>query len=288
MQEFLVVFKKELREIVRTKKLYIFLSISLGLVAFAFLMLGLLQLLGNMAGLELGSELAQVFKLTYANAASVFTSFFCSYFVIVVVIMLRNYMSKEVKEKKWLLPLQSGIKPQYLVIARLLAITLTILLCIVAACALHFVLCLILCKPNEIFVGMDPETGNFLFDALTKSECIKNTLYSYGMLIVYLLFITMLTLGLNAVIKKPSAVVGIMLLLVIVLETVLSSITITAGAFSATLADFTPFLFSSQAAAKTAVHWSCWLTSSLITAGLIALMVFLSLMLVKVKGEKIK
>ncbi len=288
MQEFLVVFKKEWREIMRTKKFYIFLSISLGLVVFAFLMLGLMQLLTSIDGLELGEELSHIFSLSYANATSVMASFFATYFALVIIIMLRNYMRKEVKEKKWVLPLQSGIKPQYLVIARLLAITLNILLCTVAAFALHFILCLIFCKPTEVIVGADSETGNLMFAALSKGESIANTLYGYAMLLIYIMFITILTLGLNAVIKKSSAVVGIMLLLIIVVESVLSSITITVGSVAITLSDFTPFLFSAQASLKTAVHWSCWLSASLITVGLIALMVFLSLMLVKVKGEKIK
>lgn len=288
MREFLVVFKKEWREVVRTKKLYIFLGISIGLVVFSFLILGLLQLLASIEGLELGAELMQVFSLTYANATSVMASFFATYFVIVIVIMLRSYMSKEVKERKWLLPLQSGIKPQYLVIARLLAIVATILICALAAFALHFILCLIFCKPSLNFIGIDLDTGNMLYSALSVGESIGNTLYGYAMLLIYILFITILTLGLNAVTKKPSAVVGIMLLAVIVLETVLSSITINIGTVEFSLASFTPFLFSAQAMTKTAVHWSCWLSASLITAGLIALMIFLSLMLVKVKGEKIK
>jgi len=79
-----------------------------------------------------------------------------------------------------------------------------------------------------------------------------------------------------------------MLLLVIVLETILASITVTINGTPTTLESFTPFLFAMIIMPGTVVHWSCYLSASLTTVLIIAGMISYSLFAVKIKGEVIK
>jgi len=47
-------------------------------------------------------------------------------------------------------------------------------------------------------------------------------------------------------------------------------------------------MVSSAAITKATLPWVCWLSAGLTTAGIIVLMIFLSLCAIKIKGEKIK
>ncbi len=286
MSEFFAVFKKEIKEIVRTKKLWLYGGLALAIVVFVFLIMGLMQALLSTPGLEIDEAIKQTFSLTYGSVTNMFCSFLAGYFVIAIIIFLRNYMSKEVKEKKWILPLESGIKPQNLILARLLAITLTIMSCVLLSILLHFVLCLIFCKPNNL-IDFDAE-GNIIVTQISKGESIATTLYNYAMIFVYILFFTIVILGINSATKKPALTVIIGLLLILVVDTILSSVSIKVGGVLTSLQSYTPFAFEAQALAKSSLHWSCWLSASLTTVGIIIAMVFLSLSSMKIKGEKIK
>lgn len=285
MKQFSEVFKKEFKEIVRTKKVYIFLAISAGLVAFTFLVLGLMKLIIDYSNADIPLNVKNMFELSYGNAAAYFISMFTTYFVIYLIIILRNYMSKEIKEKKWVLPLECGIKPQNLVLARMLAITLNIILSVVVAVVLHLILCLILCKPDVI---VKTEGTEIITTQLTKGQSISNNIVNYIELLVYIIFITSIILGLGAITKKQSIVIGVTLLLILVVDIVLTGVTIKIDGVSTTLEAFSPFLFAAPKLVGQTIPWSCYLSASITTVGVIVAMVVGSLFAVKIKGEKIK
>ncbi|MCL2771284.1 MAG: ABC transporter permease [Firmicutes bacterium] len=249
---FAACFKKEVMENLRTHKLLIFVGIGVGIVLFAFITLlmmwGINELVEDFD--EFG-QIMQMFDLNYMSSTMMFTSYMITYLTIVAVVLFRNLISKEIKDKKWILPMQAGINSRNIILARILVNLLTVLVAIAICCLLHFALTMAICKPLDVTKdGWDHLVGQF-----GAGEQIGTMFLSYLFMMLAIVFYCIITIALNAMTKKQWLAILIPLFILMVIETVFNMVHYRSGDFvngveiTYALANWTPLLFSSQAVA---------------------------------------
>lgn len=220
-------FKKEFLEEIRTKKFLRYSLFACGMVVlalFVFAMMSLVSKIDIEESNEMMGALKDLFELTYANYTMYFCTFMISYFTLIYIIMIMNSISKEISQNKWILPISAGILPENMIFAKLIVKTLSLVCAEILAMILHFTTLLIFFK----------STGGY---------GVPNVLLAYLGLILFTVFMSVLTLSINAISKKGwvSALVSISLL--IVGTTILENIVISGKQ----LITFTPFMFYEMA-----------------------------------------
>ena len=276
MREFFTIVKKDIRDVWRTKKFLLYFLIAMAMTVFCFLLMGIMQIVIKYAALTSAPEkLKAMFQLTTSNSMMFFSMFISSYFMIAVVIFIRNVVSKEIAENKWTLPLQAGIKPWKLVFSKILVYVVSIMVALICAFALHFVLTLIICKPT----ATNPVT-NLPYD-ISYGAAVGNMIYSYVMLLVGMIFIMVAVITLNAITKKSWPAIIVPLAILMIMAPICDAV----KAGSKSLSHYLPFLFFNESSYKTGTAGALeFVIASLVTFAICALLVFWAVRKTKVVG----
>ena len=263
--------KKEILEELRTKRFLRFVLISLGMVILTLMIIGVMSLVSKM---DLSdsikddqmSALMPMFEPTFSNFSMYFGTFMMTYFNIVLIIMMMSVVSKEISQNKWVLPLSTGILPENIILAKLIVKTLSVVVAEILAIIVHFIFAIT------------------MFDAMPSFD-ILDLLTSYLGIILFTMFVSVLTISINAVFKKGWVSAAISLTILIMGSTILEAIAVGGG----TLICYTPLAFYEIAinpmVKLTTTHWlvsmGTWIVS-------LVLLVLLAISKCKIKPQKLK
>lgn len=266
--EFKACVKKEYLETVRGKKFYSLLVLSIGMALFAMIYVVVMQLIKGVVdtSTEAGSEMAIMFERSYAIGIGFFQAFMQSYFFLVLVILFASAISKQIKNKQWILPINAGMKPRNLILAKILVSCLSVLVCYLAGVILNFIFVISYCEP----MGMT----------------ISNLLFSYLCGLIFIEFILVVTISLNAISKKMWVPIVTVFAGFILINAILGNIILKViDGVSLTISDFTPFLFQSVAMAGgvTTYPWYAW-----VSAIVVMMVIVLGLMVWAMFSNKVK
>jgi len=296
VSEFLIIVKKDIREVWRTKRFLLYALIALAMVLFTYMILGIMQIVVNHAEFSgsAGLHAQAMFAMTVDNATGFFMTFMMAYFLIAVVIFTRNIISKEIAENKWTLPLQAGIKPWKLILSKILVYVSAILIAAIIAALLHLVLTVIFCRPEihsavtseqDPRMALSPDGEPFVhIYNIGWAMAIGRMFTNFGHMIVGLLFISVCTLTINAITKKGWVAILVPLLLIIVAPMPFAFINV--GDYS--LLYYTPFIFFNTVESGQTGGWLEYLISSFITIGIIIALIVWAIRSGKVSGLKNK
>lgn len=245
--------KKEFLEAKRTKNFYMTFGIAVALALFGVFTLLTLSFIKEHISSEQLGEFAMFFQSNYATSFMYFAAFMSTYFMIAVIIFFCGAVSQEINKKQWILPINSGIKPSNLIAAKILSTTLIVVISYIFAALLHSLLTVLLIE----------EGGYNVF------FLIKNHFF----LLVFITFLTIMLVTLNAISKKRWVPVVVTLIVLIVLTELLNAIKIQGYS----LISFTPLNFYQIAMSSiegvqqfTTLQWvSMSLSTLLILTGLI-------------------
>ena len=260
--------KKEFLEVLRTGKFWIYLGTGIGIVFMAVMQFFMMEILLSFKGIaDQMAGMTAIFEMTYSNALIQYMSTMVLLFVIMVIIMTMRIVSKELRDKKWTLPICSGIKPSHMIASKLIVHTAAIAIAFIAASLFHMILTVIF---------------------FTADISLLDVLYYYGMFLVFLIFITVLTISLNAIIKIGwlTAVISVFILIFV------SSIFGMIPVGDSVLSNFSPFLFMDLqggiALGMSKKPWYEYLSASLSTIVIMAGMIFWAIKSSKVSAENLK
>lgn len=263
--------KKEWLELVRTKKLLIYLAVAVGIVLMTIFLFFAMKMVDSIAGeTEQLGGLLSMFDMTYSNSIFYYLSMMGTYFIIMVIIMTMRVVSKELEDKKWTLPICSGVKPSHMIASKLIVHTAVVIGTFIAASLLHLVL-------TVVFFSADISVGSMLF--------------YYAMLLVFVVFMTVFTISLNAIIKKGWATCLISILTILFVSSIFGMIPIG----DSTLSAFSPFLFFDLSQTANPMisqgiitYWYEYLCASISTVVVMALLVIFAIRSGKVAAQNLK
>lgn len=279
--EFLTILKKDIREVVRTKRLFLYTMIATAMLVFTWILLGVMQIFikyVKMPSQGMNNAMQSMFALDIGNIIGWFTNMMAMYFMVAIVIFIRNIVSKEIAENKWTLPLQSGIKPWKLLVSKFLVYLGAVLFAIVVTMLVHIVIAIIVGTPQTTMTqrlgedtirAMAPEAralipelagwaeGSGAVSILIKipisyGAAIGNAFANFAHIIVAMTFIVICVMTINTITKKSWPAIVVPLAFVIVASPILSQITFGAGSevifgetvkMYYTLLQYTPLLF---------------------------------------------
>lgn len=242
--------KKEFLEEIRTKKFLKYCLYACGMVILALVVFAMMSMVSNFETSgenDMMSMVKEMFATTYQNYTMYFCTFIMTYFTLIYIIMIMNVIGKEISQNKWILPISAGILPENMISAKLIVKTLSIVCAEILAIILHFLTMILFFKSSATF-GL-----GYVF-------------LSYLGIILFTIFMAILTLSINAISKKGwvSALISISLL--IVGTTILESIAVSGSP----LITYTPFLFYELALNPT--------VSTTVTSWLISIITYLGIM----------
>ena len=263
-------FKKDWLEQVRNGKLFIFLAMGVGIALFSVLSTFIVGTI--MADVDLGGDvmieqLESMFTKDYAASLMYFMSFMVSYFAIILIIMVMNVINKEIKNKKWIAPMCSGVSPENMILSKILVTTLSVLIGVVSGCLAHFLFTIILFKPTEAVGAI-------------------NLFQSYGVFVLFTIFTTVITMCINAITKKGWVSPLIMIAMLILGTSIMQVVQITS---TTTLIMYTPYAFydlSMTFSSFAAMGKIEWVISSLTYVLVTMLMLYFAVKSNKIKASK--
>ncbi|MDR0849923.1 MAG: hypothetical protein LBN07_00350 [Christensenellaceae bacterium] len=261
--------KKETLEVLRTGKFWIYMGAGIGMALMSVMLFFMMKVVSSFeVAAEQMAGMMVMFEMTYANSVMYFMTIMGTYFVILAIIMTMRVVSKELQDKKWTLPICSGVKPSHMIASKLIVNTAAIVLAFIAASLFHMIITIIF---------------------FTANITVWDMLYYYAMLLVFIIFITTFTISLNAIIKKGWLTALISILTLIFVSNIFGMIPIG----SSTLSNFSPFLFLDQLQNGVALvvaknTWYEYLSAGLSTFVLMALLIFFAIKSSKVAAQNLK
>lgn len=276
MKQFNACLKKDFLDTARTYKFWVMVLCAVGMAILTFLLFVIMDLagLGDISDIA-GEDIAILFQKSYFNSVSFFASFITTYFLLIMIIMYCNSIGKEITTKKWLTPVSAGIQPRNLMLSKIFTTFYAVMVALIVGCLIHFLITILYCSPQP-----DGFTGT-VFQ-------IPDILYRYGMMLIFVAFMTLLTITLNAIIKRGWIVATVMIVFLILVPKVLGSIM----TGDATLVSYSPFLFMYQGLPESFrtgtsmpdITTVQWLVSSAISFVLIAVLMMGAVFSNKVKA----
>lgn len=260
MTQFGACFKKDMLETFRTKRFWFMLGIGLGMVVLSVLVVLILNMVANF--LDEKAPATLLFLSQKSQVISFFMAFMSTYFVFIAIFMFCNILPKEIKNKKWINPVSAGINPKNLVISKLLMVLITTVATAIVACLVHFVFTLCYVSPE-------------LFN-------IPELLLQYLCLLVYIIFIDIITICLGTITKHGLISGAVVIGLTLLFTTIFQYIPIGTSMFI----NYTPFLFWQQCSSFTAISASQILWASLSTLAICIAFIVWALLSTKIKGAK--
>lgn len=257
--------KKEFLETCRTKNFYIILASAVGMSLFAILTVVLMEFILSYMPLDDMGEFAMLFNNNYQISFMYFASFISTYFLIIILFFFCGSISQEINKEQWILPMNSGIKPSNLIGAKIISVKLMVFVSYIISAGIHLLLTVLFSKP----------IGDY---------GVTQLLLNYVYLLVFVLFITIMIVTINAISKKRWVPVVIVLITLILLPPILEVITI-AGT---PLVSYTPLEFfqmtsSTVTRQHNTLQWICMFASTAVIAGGLA---FWAVNSGKIKGKK--
>ena len=257
---------KDIKEQLRSKKFYVYLAMSVGIALFAVLIIAIMAPLSNfnMGDESLNEMIKALFEPTYFNSLNYFMSFMLSYFLLVVIIMIRNSFSKEMKNNTYVLPIFSGIKTETIILSKIIVNTLSIVICYCIAAIVHFLLTIAFFTPDIV--------------------SIYNLLFSYFCFLLALIFFVVLTLCVDALTQNGAISCAINIIILILGTSILESVFIGKTA----LIQYTPLAFYSLAITTSFadINILAIIIASITYLLLIGGLLFLTIKKSRVKAEK--
>lgn len=256
--------KKDYLDQKRTNKFLMNVLVAVGMAAFTFLTMAIMKVTASQYG-EMPAEFSNMFSLTYSSSLTLYMSFMVVYFSLVYIFRIKGTISKERKDKKWILPISAGIPPQKMIASKIVINIASILLAVVVASAFHFVGTIIFFKANL--------------------EAWK-LLVAYIFFAIFTAFIVVLTVCVDAISNKPLVSTLVPILLIMVGGNILSPIKIG----NSNLLNYSPFLFSISDSVTNmgAFSFGEWFSAGLSTVIISAVLIFFALKSDTIKAEKIK
>ncbi len=261
--------KKDFIEIFKTKKWFALFFASIGCALLSALIIVIFKVLQS-SGVDVSSftggdaELASLFAMTYSTSFMYFAIYLTTYFTIVMIVFYGGIFSKEIKEKKWIMPLSCGIKAENLVLSKVIVNFVGLFVTLLTGCLLNFIFSLTLCTSGGLSVG--------------------TLLLYYLMVITFVLFMYVLAICLNAITKNNKIAIVVSIVALILLPEILSMISIA----NVSLVNYTPYLFLNLVMSAGAVGLNTisaieYIAASVTTIGIISLLVVLALSFNKIK-----
>lgn len=233
MHELMANLKKDFLGGIRSKKIYAYIFIPIGLLLFS--VVGLLL----MTSIEVDGT--KQFKAEVMMLVSFFSMMMSAYYVLPMIFMLMGSVSKEMKEKKWLLPVCNGMDNKKMILSK----------CIIDS----------LIPTAFAFIGgmLSIVLGYILF-----ANEIGATFFDLFLIIlsmtINVLFYSLMTVSLSALTKRYLISAGIPIFCIMVASSILANLGII---------QYTPFLFANYAPGMTeSPLWWHWLIA---TAGVIVI-----------------
>lgn len=264
-------FKKDFFEQIRTGKFFIFLALGVGICVLSILSTFLISTIMqnvDFSGLgEFAGEFEGLISNDYAASLNYFMSYMISYFTIVVICMIMNTIGKEIKQKKWIAPMCSGVKPESMILSKILVTTLAVIVSVIAACLIHFVFTIIIFEPS-------------------KTLSIGKMFACYGCYILFMIFTVVVTMSINAITKKAWVSPTIMIIMLILGTSLMQTIKV---AGEKTLIMYTPYAFYdlSYTLSSYAVMGALeWVISSLTFVAVTSLILLWAVKSNKIKASK--
>lgn len=262
--------KKDWLEQIRSGKFFIFLALGVGIAVFSILSSFIVGTI--MADVEFGSEpmleeLNSMFSKDYAASLTYFMSFMISYFTIILICMVMNVVGKEIKAKKWIAPMCSGVTPENMILSKIIVLSIVTLISVVCGCVIHFVFTVVLFDPTPL-VGA------------------ATLLKSYGVFIVFALFTTVVAICINAITKKGWVAPLVMIGMLILGSSIMQSIQMAEGK---TFIMYTPYAFYDLSMSVTSFSLMGtleWVLASVTYVAVIALMIVWAVKSNKIKASK--
>ena len=262
--------KKDFIELLKTKKWYALLAASIGSAFLSLLVIVFFKVLQN-SGVDVSSfigiedpSVASLFSITYSSSFMYFAIYICTYFAIIMIVLYGGIFSKEIKDKKWVMPLSCGIRAENLVLSKIIVNLIGLVVLLLAGCLINFVTTILLCESGGLAIG--------------------SLLLLYLMMIVFMVFMYLLTICLNAITKSTKISVIVSIVCLILLPEVLSMFKVA----NITFINFTPFLFNQIVLMGGAVPLNAYsaleyIIASAVTCGVSVLLVILSISFNKIK-----
>lgn len=265
MKKFNAVLKKEYFETIRTKSFYILLGVGILLSLLSIAYVIIMNLIIDYLPQDSLGDLALFFKSNYAMSLNFFMSFMSTYFMITIIFMFAGSISKQIKNRQWLLPINAGISSSYLIAGKIVMSFLRVFFIFFVSALLHFLLTIILFSPDGMTIG--------------------NLMLAYASYLIYATFILIIVITLNAITKKMWVPSVIAITSTILLPNLLSAFNIFNNAFST----YTPFAFINIAMQPLeAYHYDFWQWFFAVgtTVLISALLIFWAIFSKKIKPEK--
>lgn len=256
--------KKDFKSLMREKKGWGILGISLFCVLMSILSVLMLSMLNKSgAAAELG-ELSALFDKTYMSSTTLFMSLVGTYGVIFFIVFTCTMITKELKNRQWILPINAGIKPTELFLSKIVSSIVWITLGLVVAFVIHLVFTVSACSAAGVGIG--------------------KILLSYLFMWLYIVMLISIVHSVNFMAKKTWPGVVVALCLVMLLPDIFYAIKIG----STNLEAWTPLVWYSDCIGSLTFNYSIWqvLTQALIFVGITVGLPLIALSCNKVKAAK--
>ena len=249
--------KKEIFEELRTKRFLRLSLLATAMTVLTAMIIGIMSLVSKLDITVAGQEadtitaIMQMFQPNYATFAMYFGAFMMTYFTIICIVMNMSVISKEIAQNKWILPISAGILPETMISAKLIVKTISVIVAEMVGIILHFLIAIICFEPiNDFGIG--------------------SLLLTYLAIIVFSMFMIVLTICINAISKKSWLSAALPIILLIVGSTTLESILVG----STPMIVYTPFVFYELAinpgVAVGAVQWlSAIVSMAIVLVGMV-------------------
>ena len=213
--------KKDFKALTREGKNYILLIAPIVFAIFSILLLVAINaIISNVDTSSLDEDMQLIYNLFEANysmSLTFFSQFIVTYYTIILIVIVRNSCSREIKKNQWVLPMNAGISPRDLFVSKLISNLIWIIGSIFVASIINMLFTLTFCKPNGFSIGM--------------------VFYNYLTNILFIGMITVILICIDYMTKKGFIGAIIVAIICFLLPDILSYIAITS---STTLLNYTP------------------------------------------------
>lgn len=268
--EFKACLKKEFLEAKRGKTFISIFGMCVAFALFAILYLVIMRIASSVIQID-DEEIQILFSNTYGSSMSFFGAFMMTYFFLVLLFIYSNSISKELNAKQWILPINAGIKPKNLIAAKLIFAVVAVAISFITSALVHFILTILICESD--------------------GRAVVDMLICYASMLIFLEFITVITISINAISKKRWLPILIILGTFMLISSTFSNIALKEmqPMGSITLNDLTPFFFQNLPltfAYGFKYPAYVWISASVTTIIIAAILVVFALLTFKIKPEK--
>lgn len=206
--------KKEWLECIRGKRIFVYFGVAIGMF---LLSVGMIYLLEFISASFDENTVTNLYKVSLSGLTSMYNNNMLQIFSFVLIFTLMGCVSREIKAKKWVLPICSGLKPSDMIMSKFIVQTLFAITAAISGYILTV-------SFGALFMDID----------MTFSVVILKG----GAMVVFTIFIIVLTIGLSAL-TKNSAISAIIPIFVLMFLPLIFEV--------AKISEYTPIMFYNYA-----------------------------------------